>query len=413
MVKPVCVPADSLDFQGFGEDDAVLLRHGDSSHPRLTRTTMVRVRKVREVQVMDYESDTSTETRRYSTLQGLPHMHSRVELVRQHYKNKYGNSPEVVKLLCHTIRESSTREYERMWKDFSRYLDRERTWNNINLQTVLNYLCYLYHDRRLKPGTIAHYRSAITKPLRLVFGVELDHEDVTNALKAMWIGRPNEPFEPPNWDLNVVLRYIENYAGPFSNEFLLRKSAFLILLATGWRISELQACVRSPEYCKFSTDSLSLRPHPSFMAKNETPTTRWHHLKIIRLTDEQGTTNVLCPVRALETYINLNQGARGKIYLNDDNSKELSIFQLSTHVCRLILRAEPNARAKVHDVRKFAASTSAAESFNLGKISEAIGWKNVSVFVKSYLFETPPLRVLVSLPHNHNRQSKPSRRGTR
>ena len=116
-------------------------------------------------------------------------------------------------LLCKPFRDPSSNEYERMRRDFARFLDREDAWGCISVRIALRYLFYLYHDRRLKPGTIAHYRSAISRPLFLIYKIDLRTEDVTAILKAMWRKRPNTPFQPPNWDLNIVLRYIETYNG--------------------------------------------------------------------------------------------------------------------------------------------------------------------------------------------------------
>ena len=49
---------------------------------------------------------------------------------------------------------------------------------------------------------------------------------------------PKNPPKRPQWDLGKVLRHIEglNLSIPAN---VLRKEAFLLMLATGWRISEL------------------------------------------------------------------------------------------------------------------------------------------------------------------------------
>ena len=54
----------------------------------------------------------------------------------------------------------------------------------------------------------------------------------------MAIQRPNFPFSAPAWSLNKVLSYLDDLSVPLSDIMLLRKTAFLLLLATGWRISE-------------------------------------------------------------------------------------------------------------------------------------------------------------------------------
>ena len=105
-------------------------------------------------------------------------------------------------------------------------------------------------------------------------------------------------------------------------------------------------------------------------------------------------------------YLEINKAEQGALYLKKGTDSRLSIQQLSTEVCRLIVQAEPQAKAKIHDIRKFAASTALAESMNLGKVIETIGWKTVNVFLKSYLFETQPLKTNVSLPYAQTRQPR-------
>ena len=85
----------------------------------------------------------------------------------------------------------------------------------------------------------------------------------------MRIRRPNEPSPKPQWNLGKVLSLLESQAS-VTETHSLRRTVFLLLLATGWRISEIHACVRNKDYCRISErNSLLLRPHPSFLAKNE------------------------------------------------------------------------------------------------------------------------------------------------
>ena len=121
---------------------------------------------------------------------------------------------------------------------------------------------------------MAHYRSALSVPLLVRFNIDLRVPEVSFLLRSMAIQRPNVPFSAPAWSLNKVLSYLDNLTLPLSDIMLFRKTAFLLLLATGWRISELHACVRNTEYCQILQNALRIRPHPSFLAKNESTTLR-------------------------------------------------------------------------------------------------------------------------------------------
>ena len=84
----------------------------------------------------------------------------------------------------------------------------------------------------------------------------------------MYIQRPNIPVAAPAWSLNKVLLELDKLEDNISLELSLQKTAFLLLLATGWRISELHACVRDRDFCFISSENvLRIRPHPSFYCK--------------------------------------------------------------------------------------------------------------------------------------------------
>ena len=84
----------------------------------------------------------------------------------------------------------------------------------------------------------------------------------------MRIRRPPEPSLKAQWSLHKVLTLLENIVN-LTETISLRKTAFLLLLATGWRISEVHACVREEQYTSFNErGSLLIKPHSSFLAKN-------------------------------------------------------------------------------------------------------------------------------------------------
>ena len=84
----------------------------------------------------------------------------------------------------------------------------------------------------------------------------------------MRIRRPHEPSPKPQWSLNKVLTLLENTVN-FTETISLRKTAFLLILTTGWRISEVHVCVREEQYTSSNEKgSLLIKPHSSFLAKN-------------------------------------------------------------------------------------------------------------------------------------------------
>ena len=140
----------------------------------------------------------------------------------------------------------------------------------LNFEMVINFLTHLFYEKSLKPSTISHYRSALALPLLLHCGIDLKVPEVNQLLRAMNLQRPRATVVSPGWKLSTVLDFLERDNQPPSEIMKMRKAAFLLLLATGWRISELHACVRNNELCRFTeNNTLLIRPHSLFLSKNE------------------------------------------------------------------------------------------------------------------------------------------------
>ena len=168
---------------------------------------------------------------------------------------------------------------------------------------MIRFLSHLFHLKRLKPSTISHYRSALSKPLLEYFNQDLNCPRIQCLSRGMRIRRPHEPSPKPQWSLNKVLTLLENVVNS-SETTSLRKTAFLLLLATGWRISEVHACVREEEDSSFNErGSLLIKPHSSFLAKNGLRK-RIEQREIITLVGSNGQVSKICPVLAMKQYLN-------------------------------------------------------------------------------------------------------------
>merc|ERR1712082_46754 len=180
---------------------------------------------------------------------------------------------------------------------------------------------------RLKPSTISHYRSALSRPLSEYFKEDLNCPKIQFLLRGMKIRRPHEPSPKPQWSLNRVLTLLESIINP-TETCSLKKTAFL-LLATGWRISEVHACVREEEYSSFNKrGSLLIKPHTSFLAKNGLRK-RIEQREIRTLLGTDGQVSKICPVSAMKEYLsNTNKQKTGSLFLNPRDGRALTLSQL-------------------------------------------------------------------------------------
>ena len=216
----------------------------------------------------------------------------------------------------------------------------------------------------------------------------------------MALERPSDPIRAPTWSLNAVLSYIDGLVSPLTTEVLLQKAAFLLLLATGYRISELHACVRDHLFCTFADNgSLILRSHSNFLAKNEPTNNRWPYKSIRPLSLASGETSNLCPVQSLRDYLARSPSVvSGSLFLHHKTNKPLTVRQLSSAVCKLAMAGDPGSKVRVHYVRKLAASYTLVETMDISAVTEALHWRSPHVFWKFYMSPVPPLSLPVVLP---------------
>ena len=274
-------------------------------------------------------------------------------------------------------------------------------FKDISLPHVINFLSFLFYHKNLSPKTVAQYRTALAKPLRLFFGIDLIVPAMADLLKSMGLQRPSIPVSAPSWSLNKVLTFLDELPTPLTQVMLLRKTAFLLMLATGWRISELSACVRDSDFCYFTGNMiLNIRPHPSFLAKNENPQKRWAAKEIRKLLLRDGSVSNLCPVATIHEYLQSTRlAAKGPLFLAPGSpTRGLTIYKLGSHICQLIRLADPVSKIRVHDVRKYASSHGLVNAMLIGELVSAMNWSSPVTFFKFYFTQMEPVDRPVSFP---------------
>ena len=401
MGSPISLSSNTPDFEGFVQVNEHTVQERYSDYSRITIETMVHGSPTPKSSINNPGSPTGTNSSGQSSNSSTNHKTSRLEVIKRVYQSNFPNCQRAIDLLAAPIRKSSINEYERKWFCFRKFLQRENiAMKDITMANAINFFDYLFFEKNLKPGTISHYRTALTIPLKLRCGIDLHDPAVSSLIKAMYIQRPNIPVAAPAWSLNKVLLGLDKLKDNISLELSLQKTAFLLLLATGWRISELHACVRDKDFCFISSENiLRIRPHPTFIAKNEDLKKRWTHkiIKPLKLSDDS--TSRLCPVKSLQDYLwKSPRVTKGSLFLHPSTQKQLTILQLSTYICKFILSTNPDVKVKVHDIRKYSASYSLIETMDISEVVSSIGWRSPYTFWKFYMAQTEPLSLNVVLP---------------
>ena len=400
MAIPLPVPSSPNDFEGFSEADPFRSRKSHFLNTRRDNETVVFSSKIASISFINNRGKTATTGRKQARRGHKYFQASRVGVLKEACSEEFPDcDQQTLDLMTRSVKMSSEADYQRKWESYILFTKGKGVdFDDINTDIVLRFLSFLFYTKGLKPSTVCHYRSALARPLLAYFNIDLRRPEVNAMLRAMKIQRPNEPSPRPAWKLSKVLSYLDSL-DTSSETNSLRKTAFLLLLATGWRISEIHACVRNQEFLRFTeSHNVLLQPHSSFLAKNGLrKRLEPKEIRVLKLQD--GQISNICPVEALKEYLKFtSKNEEGPLFLNPRDGSLLSIFQLRYHICSMITEADPDTKAKVHDIRKYAASCSLQQDMLVGDLTEDFNWSTPAIFYKFYFLQTDILNMPVSLP---------------
>ena len=246
------------------------------------------------------------------------------------------------------------------------------------------------HESGLAPGTITTAKSGLNLVFYYGFKMDLNDRIFASIPKACAKLRPAEAPYMLSWSLNKVLKLAsetENDSCPI--QLLLRKTLFLVALASGARVSELDALSRDKGFVQFEhTGSVKLSPHKLFLAKNEDPQNRWKPWDIVSLPQDLS----LCPVAALKAYINrTSQWNSGRLFRRERGGT-LSIDGIRQQILYFIKLADPDSILRAHDVRKVATSINYFYHMDFDALTKYTGWRSKKVFLRHYFKQLEDLK---------------------
>ena len=171
----------------------------------------------------------------------------------------------------------STRSvYEAKWTIFTKWcLSNQVAFRAPPLKAIADFLLHLFQDRKLQPGTIDGYRSAIGIADKLgnsIINVSKD-ENLSSLLDSFHRDRPKGRRGIPSWNLSLVLHQLTK--APFeplkeaSLKHLTFKTVFLLALGSGKRRSKIHAWLHKNIRHQSDWSKVSLYPSPSFLSKNQ------------------------------------------------------------------------------------------------------------------------------------------------
>ena len=277
------------------------------------------------------------------------------------------------------------------------------------LKAIADFLLHLFQDKKLQPGTIDGYRSAIADKLgNSTINVSKD-ENLTRLLDSFHRDRPKGRRGIPSWNLSLVLHQLTKT--PFeplkeaSLKHITFKTVFLLALGSDKRRSEIHAWLHKNIRHQSDWSKVSLYPSPSFLSKNQLAKEGPDSVAPVvipalapSLDRSLKGDRSLCPVRALCYYLDRTADLRQNkelvfVSFKKGFDKDISPATISSWVKQTVIlcyelsdqEALTLHQVKAHDVRAFAASKTFQSGISLDQILSACHWKSHNTFTQFYL----------------------------
>ena len=305
----------------------------------------------------------------------------------------------------------STRSvYEAKWTIFTKWcLSNQVDFRAPPLKAIAYFLLYLFQDRKLQPGTIDGYRSAIADKLGNVpINVSKD-ENLIRLLDSFHRDRPKGRRGIPSWNLSLVLHQLTK--APFEPlkeaplKHLTFKTVFLLALGSGKRRSEIHAWLHKNIRHQSDWSKVSLYPSPKFLSKKQLAKEGPESVAPVVIPALAPTLDKslkgdrsLCPVRALRYYLDRTSDLRQNkelvfVSFKKGFNKDISPATVSSWIKQTVIlcyelsdqQALTLHQVKAHDVRAFAASKAFQSGISLDQILSACHWKSHNTFTQFYL----------------------------
>ena len=196
----------------------------------------------------------------------------------------------------------------------------------------------------------------------------------------------------PAWSLPSVLSALSKLRLNLFTRLL--SISFLVAIASGHRVSTLQALSIDPGHIRWEPNGVRLVPRADFIAKDQSPTS--HSVEIflpsISSFSSVEEDKVWCPVRALKWYLDRTKSKRSSTSLfvtSIEPFRAVSKASISRWLVECISMAEPEAlisgRVRAHDTRSVSSSWALFNGASLKVIQQAAYWPSPNSFISCYL----------------------------
>ena len=317
-----------------------------------------------------------------------------------------GFSERAAQAVLDAHRKSTQVLYDKKWQVFASFCN-SQGWatEDVRVPMVGDFLVHLRDAKKLKGSTIGTYLTAVSSVLRRTIDISPAQSPELQAMvRSFRLEDQRKVFKPPQWDLNIILKYLSSGAcEPLDDvplETLTIKTVFLVGMATAARVSEIHAIDSTRvSFDDGATGVAHLGLALDFVAKNQGLNEEARVFHVAPLRSHQDAPHPgeasLCPVRALRCYLRRTQASRGqrkRLFLPLGNKPgEITKNSISYWLKAAILRAYDAAGlpaptwARPHELRAVAASMALHSNISVQNIVQGCFWAGDSTFAAHYL----------------------------
>ena len=222
-------------------------------------------------------------------------------------RKQVGLSARAAEFSAETLRESTRVTYDSKLECFFKWCENIPCDPSFaSLGQIADFLIYLF-DKGLAISTIRSYRSAIASCYKgFQDGSSVSVSSVlTRLCRSFFLKRPAVKSLLPAWSLPSVLGALSKAQfeplHKASLRFLSIKAAFLVAIASGHRVSTLQALSIHPGHLRWEPNGVRLVPRADFIAKNQSSTSQSVEIFLPSISSFSSVEEdkVWCQVRAL------------------------------------------------------------------------------------------------------------------
>ena len=176
------------------------------------------------------------------------------------------------------------------------------------------------------------------------------------------------------------------------------KAAFLVAIASGHRVSTLNALSVDPGHIRWEPQGVRLVPRPDFIAKNQTHSSPLVEVFLPSIASFSSVADdkLWCPVRALRWYLDrvkTKRCASSLFVTHIEPFKAASKSTIARWLVECIRAAGPEAlvadRIRAHDTRSISTSWALFHGASLKEIQAAAYWSSPNTFIACYLKDVP------------------------